>query len=414
MEECADFLIASLDEALECEETEHLATGFCWFDSNLSNPTRFLAWGLKSEIALYAASPLHNPDQSGKYTWAYATEITKAALDACLAHGLELFKAEPTQNAAINCYDTYFITRTDAERSSDKETIWVSDTRLKIWQHAGTPMNTDMKEAGPCPSQELIDCYDMADGTEPILGYSDADHLQPIINTASSYDEENPYENRDPRFYASIYYNGCQRNLNDANSILYTYEGGNCGISQKSSDVRYTRTGYYIRKFNNYISNSSHSEDGFMPLFRLAELYLNFAEAAYQSVGPDTKVGDMSAREAVNVVRARVGLPGLPAGMSTADFERRYRKERRVEFAFEDQRFYDVRRWNILPETDKFVTGMHITRNDDGTYNYKRIRLADRGCADPKFNFYPIPQSEVSKMLLHSGVNWQNPGWDNE
>ena len=79
--------------------------------------------------------------------------------------------------------------------------------------------------------------------------------------------------------------------------------------------------------------------------------------------------------------------------------------------AFEDQRFYDVRRWKILEETDKFVTGMRAVRNSDGSMTYTRIKLGDRNCADQKFYFYPMNQSEVSKMLQLSGENWQNPGW---
>lgn len=411
-EECADFIIGQCDEALACPETENLSVGFKWVDNSRTDMTRFIAHAIKSEVALYAASPLNNPDNSGKYTWDKAAEITKAALDACISHGAELFKTVPEASSAINAYDNYFITRSDPSRINDKETFLESGTRLKIWEYAGTPMNTAMKEAGPCPSQELVDCYDMADGSEPILGYLDADHLQPNINAASGYDDENPYANRDPRFYASIYYNGCQRNLNDPASLLYTHVGGNCGISDKATDVRFTRTGYYMRKFNNYKSNSANATDGFMPLFRLAELYLNFAEAAYQSAGPDQQVGGMSAREAVNIVRERVGMPGLPAGLSKADFERRYRKERRVELAFEDHRYYDVRRWKILEQTDRFVTGMKITKNNDGTFKYQRIRLADRKCSDAKFYLYPVNQTDVSKMLQISGQNWQNPGWE--
>lgn len=411
VEECADFIIKECDEALECPETEDLTVGFKWIGEYRSTMTRFVAHAIRSQVALYAASPLYNSDGSSKYTWEKAVEITKSALDACLAHGLELSKRVPDPTAALNVYDNYFITQSDVAHASDKETILESPTRLRIWQYAGTPMNTAMKAAGPCPSQELVDCYDMADGTEPILGYRDEDHLQPIINTASGYDDQNPYVNRDPRFYASIYYNGCQRNLDDPNSILYSYVGGNCGISSNVTDVRFTRTGYYMRKFNSYKSNGSNASDGYMPLFRLAELYLNFAEAAYQSVGPDQAVGGMSARDAVNIVRARVGMPGLPSGLSKSDFERRYRKERRVEMAFEDQRFYDVRRWKILEETDKFVTGMRAVRNSDGSMTYTRIKLGDRNCADQKFYFYPMNQSEVSKMLQLSGENWQNPGW---
>lgn len=406
VEEVTDFIISECDEALATEDEEG---GFRWVDTNSAALTRFVAWAIKSQAALYAASPLFY--DGGKYTWEKATEITKAALDACLEHNARLFDKAPTANAAINVYDNYFITKSDAARSSDPETILQCTTQLQIWKYCGTPMNSKMEEAGACPSQELVDCYDMADGTEPILGYSDAQHLQPIINTASSYNDAKPYENRDPRFYASIYYNGCQRNLKTASSILYTYEGGNCELSTDVTDVRFTRTGYYMRKFNNYLSDDSHAADGYMPLFRLGELYLNFAEAAYQSVGPDTKVGDMSALDAVNAIRARVGMPGLPSGMSKSDFERRYRKERRVELAFEDHRYYDVRRWKILEETDGFVTGMRAIRNDDGSFTYQRFKLADRLCNTARYYYYPIVQTEVSKMLQQTGVNWQNPNW---
>ena len=126
---------------------------------------------------------------------------------------------------------------------------------------------------------------------------------------------------------------------------------------------------------------------------------------------PTTKYGDMSAVDAVNKVRARVGMPGLPVTINKDDFERRYRKERRVELAFEDHRFYDVRRWKILDQTDKFVTGMKITKNDDGSFNYQRIKLADRNCSDSKYYLFPINQSEVNKMLQHTGISWQNQGW---
>lgn len=408
VEQVADYIIGQCDEALNSPDVEG---GFTWITTTRISMNRYIAWAIKSQTALYAASPLFNPDGTGKYTWAYATTITKAALDACLAQNAKLFDHTPAAKSALNVYDNYFITQSDATRSNDPETILESTTQLKIWQYCGTPMNAKMDQAGACPSQELVDCYDMANGQEAITGYSDNEHLRPIINPNSGYDDQNPYEGRDPRFYASIYYNGCQRNLNDASSILYTYEGSNCALSTDVTDVRFTRTGYYMRKFNNYVSDDSHASDGYMKLFRLGELYLNFAEAAYQSVGPDTKVGDMSAVDAVNAVRDRVGMPGLPTGMSKGDFERRYRKERRVELAFEDHRFYDVRRWKILEQTDGFVTGMKATEKSDGTFSYERFKLADRRCNTARYYLYPIPQEEISKMMQQTGSNWQNPGW---
>lgn len=420
-EECADFILSECDKALATEESEGQPIGFRWQigDNERGKLTRAFACAVKSQTALYAASPLWNNGGASKYTWEKATEITKEALDLCLQHGFELFSKAPDPAVAQNAYAYYFITRSDPSRSVDKETIYETTSwRSNVWKFAGTPITNGMEKAGAGPSQELVDSYEMIDGTQPVLGYSDEKHLQPILNPASSYDPEHPYENRDPRFYASIYYNGALRYLDQpGGDVVETFVDGNCGISDKVTDIRYTRTGYYMRKFNNYKSGIGVDAEGLMRIFRLGELYLNFAEAAYQAVGPDAQVaskvgaGTLSARDAVNKIRARAGIPGLSAGMAKDVFEKRYRNERRVELAFEEHRFFDVRRWKILNETDDFVTGMKITKEDDGDFTYNRIKLASRGTNADKYLLYPVKQSEVAKMLKHTGTDWQNPGW---
>jgi hypothetical protein len=191
-----------------------------------------------------------------------------------------------------------------------------------------------------------------------------------------------------------------------------TYIGGNSAISTDVNNLRNTRTGYYLHKFNSAESEIGKPDDGYVKMFRLGELYLNFAEAAYNAATPDTKYGDLSALDAVNAIRARAGMPELPAGMSKDEFEKRYRNERRVELAFEEHRFFDVRRWKILSETDRNVTGMHITKSEDGTLNYERIKMVDRATAAEKYLLFPIPQSEVAKIQQYTGTNWQNPGWN--
>jgi hypothetical protein len=194
---------------------------------------------------------------------------------------------------------------------------------------------------------------------------------------------------------------------------LETFVGAVDGISV--SDRRTTHTGYYLRKYNNWKSNRDNSADGSVRVFRVAELYLNFAESAYQSGGPDAAVQlgggvSMSARQAVDVIRARAGMPPFPAGMSAADFEKKYRNERRIELSFEDHRYFDVRRWRILEETERYVTGMRITQEGSG-FNYTRISF-ERGSWLDKYYLYPIPQGEVNKMQDHTGASWQNPGWN--
>lgn len=425
-EECVDFIIAECDVALATPLPATADYGFRWDrtgESMRSYMTRGVAQAIRSQAALYAASPLHYTSGS-KYTWEKVTQITKEALEECLANGFELYKANISPTDAQNFYAYYFFTRSDVERGWDKETIHDPNVlRTYIYRNAGVPITSGMNKAGPCPSQELVDAFETIDG-QPILDlsnpYADADRTVPNLNPANTvYDPNDPYANRDPRFYANIYYNGAQRYLDGSDpTLVETYVGGNCGISDRVTDVRYTRTGYYMRKFNDWRSNIGDTErDGLMRRFRLAELYLNFAEAAYNYAGPDAQIPavaggqPMSAREAVNVIRARVDMPDIPAGLSTAEFELRYRNERRVELAFEEHRFFDVRRWKILDRTDGFVTAMRITKNSDDSFTYQRVKLSDRPTAQDKYLYFPIVQSEVNKMLMLTGDNWQNPGW---
>ena len=383
--------------------------GFSWaiYENQYGKMSRAVAYAIKSQAVIYAASPLWS---DGTYTWEIATKITAEALAECLANDYKLFDNVPEAGIAQNPYALYFITSSNDQRSVDKETIYQLGGQLQVWKNAGLPTNPGMETAGPNPSQELGDSYEMANGEPAILGYSDADHLKPIINQASGYDPKNPYQGRDPRFYASIYYNGADRNL--AGNLVQTHIGGAEGIS--STDRRFTRTGYYLRKYNNHRSGTSNNSDGAVRLFRLGELYLNFAEAAYQAVGADVTVNDsnlgLSATEALNAIRKRAGMPDLKTGLSKEDFEKRYRNERRIELAFEEHRYFDVRRWKILSTTDKFITGMRIQKNGE-TETFNRFKFRNRGSAADKFLLYPIDQIEVNKIFQLTGENWQNPGW---
>lgn len=418
IEECVDFIISSCDEALATEEgTESI--GFRW-DVSLSERKKVLsrafAWAVKSQAALYAASPLFY-EEGSKYTWENVALICKDALDQCLAHGYALYSATPSAASALGPYDYYFMT---PYGSWDSETIFESSAECKVWQFGGLPITTGASKAGPGPSQELVDSYETKDG-KPVLDlarpYLDDAHLKPNYNAGNTmYDKANPYRNRDPRFYATVYYNGCNRFLTESTTKVETFVDGNCGISNDVTSKRYTRTGYYLRKFNNPESSSTGGNDGYMPVFRLAELYLNFAEAGSEAYGPDTKVASsvdggksLSARDAVNAVRERVGMPGLPAGLDKDAFTLRYRNERRVELAFEDHRFFDVRRWKILSDTDAVVSGMRITKSG-ADYTYDRISFP-RQTAGDRYLLFPLLQSEVNKMNQATNDEWQNPGW---
>ncbi len=194
---------------------------------------------------------------------------------------------------------------------------------------------------------------------------------------------------------------------------IYTYVGAPEGIS--TNDARHTRTGYYMRKFRNWRSSNSNNADGAIRLLRLGEMILNFAESAYQAQGADVQVNigggrTLSALDAVNMVRSRAGMPDLAAGLGKDEFERLYRNERRVELAFEEHRYFDVRRWGILGATDRYVTGMRITRNGEDDYSYERIGFS-RGNWRSKYMLYPLDPEEVNKMIKATGTDWQNPDW---
>ena len=240
------------------------------------------------------------------------------------------------------------------------------------------------------PSAGLFESYEFKDGTP--FSYDD-----------SRYNPDNLGENRDPRLKASIYYDGSKLNL-ETGALLSTKTGGNCALDP--SNARYTCTGYYTRKFSHYKSGRSGNLDGYFKEFRLAELYLNYAEAANEASTTGTVPND--AVDAVNAVRSRVGMPGIPYGLSCDQFRLRIRNERRVELAFEEHRFFDVRRWKILDQTDKVITGMKA--NSDGSYS-RFVVDNNRKAYSEKFLLYPIPGDEAIRLQNASGTNCQNPGW---
>ena len=428
---CADFIIASCDSALVMtDNTLSSDKGFEWRVSSGTSEhgfklSRAVVWAIKSEAALYAASPLWAADCAGTepYTWERSARICKDALDVCLEAGYRLFDSStafPVEGC--NPYDSYFLSEPSFAGGWDKETIYSpfngSLMRTHVWSHAGLPIVDGQVSAGPCPTQELVDAYDVLDesGTKaaPLLVLSkpyDAEH-RPNINPeaiALGYTEDDPYVRRDPRFYATIWYDGAADHVGGA---ISTVSGGNCGWTASAVEKRYTRTGYYLRKCGNPGSRAGNGQDGYWRTFRLAELYLNFAEAAAQAFGPDvpvpaeaaTSASALTSREALNAVRARIGMP--PVQDAGADYMARLRGERRVEFAFEEQRFYDVRRWQ-QPDGSLETTDRRLSARLDG----RRTLLPERFCYENKYLRLAIGEEEAIKMEQLTGLPWQNPGW---
>jgi len=413
--------------------------------SEAGRVNKAMAEAIKSKMMLFAASPLYN---GGEDHWQEAYEMNKTSLANLREQGFELYHKVnfpqtyqsansffgPDNNEKAALYNEYFTnTMAYSLNPLDKETLYQSrQGQGNIWDIDGIGAQDGYK-SGTCPSQEMVDAYETIDG-QPILDldqpYLDEQHLQPNYNPENSqYDPQDPYANRDPRFYASIYYNGSKRKAlwgfaeseespenfpapaGNRVRVIATYIGEpRTGIHASNRSA--TRTGYYERKFLHPTAGNDNPVGGAnWKMFRLGEVILNFAEAAAESGHLD------EAKAAVDEIRARVGMPEIPAGLSQQDLITRVRHERRVELAFEENRYFDVRRWTSpngdLSETDKWITAAAITRNADGSYTYNRrlVRSEPRACYTNKFLLLPMPLAEANRMMAITGVNWQNPGW---
>ena len=170
-----------------------------------------------------------------------------------------------------------------------------------------------------------------------------------------------------------------------------------------------TKTGYYLRKFLNgevNVQTGGGALGHTWPIFRLAEIYLNYAEALNES-----DPGNPDIAHYINELRQRADLPDLPTGLTQADMRERIRRERRVELAFEEHRAWDVRRWKIASSTLGIpLRGVRITKNTSAgaanTYNYEPYTVEPRVFLS-KMYWYPIPESELLKLK-----SWkQNSGW---
>ncbi|GAB3427366.1 RagB/SusD family nutrient uptake outer membrane protein [Niabella aquatica] len=389
--ECAAFIKKNCDEAIAEEKFPYRITN----EPDRGRFTKAIAHAIRSQALLFAASPLWNTDGDANF-WIESAKASKASLNDLLANNYKLFPD----------YESYFFGRTDLSvNPSDKETIFeIKPYRahefsyLMYRMHAVPSVGGD--KAGASPSQELVDSYDMKNGEQPILGYSDEDHLNPVINPAAGYDDNDPYKNRDPRFYATVWYNNAYYGIvNGQAHYVQSYIGGADGIS---SIQQRTHNGYYLRKFRNPQQRDPNAGTARFKKYRLAEIYLNYAEAANEAYGP---IGDVY--QAVNVIRERAGMPPFPAGLSKDQMRERIKKERQVELAFEEFRFWDVRRWKILDKTDKLTTGMLWTKTGNN-FTVKRVVVGRRKSWTNNHLIFPIPTSELSMMPL-----WQqNPGWN--
>jgi hypothetical protein len=353
LKDCMDYAVAELDSAILYLPQ---ANSSAW---KPGRATQGAAMALKARLLLYAASPLYNVG-----SWADAAAAAKAVIDL-------------SQYSLAADYSKLFLTAGSSEIIFARQyAIGARHVCLEIANGA----NGYNGWAGNTPLQNMVDAYEMNNG-------------KVITDATSGYDAQNPYENRDARFYATILYNGASYR----GSTVQTYTPGGKDSQDGPSNWNTSKTGYYLRKFmddNNPIDNPWNVA-GLQPwiYLRYAEVLLNYAEAQNEAVGPDASV-----YSAVNLVRQRasVNQPALLAGLSQSDMRDAIRRERQVELAFEEHRFYDVRRWKIADVTENVPAyGVTVVVGTGGSYVYTRkVALSGRLFAEKNY-WLPIPRAEI-------------------
>lgn len=373
--ECIDFIVSECDSAAQALPPTYIA-------AELGRATKGAALALKSRVLLYAASDLYNdPSWAGGYAnaglislegnrtarWQAAADAAKAVID------LGIYSLSGNYQTLFKTFDNPEIIFTRRASGSN------------AFERASYPIGYDQGRSGTTPTQDLVDAYEMSNGMA-------------ITEAGSGYDAQNPYTSRDPRLAMTVITN----NSMFKGRAVEAFTGGQDGKGVALA----TRTGYYLKKYvdenlNLLLNQTSvHS----WHLFRLAEIYLNYAEALNEA-----SPGHADIKLYVDKVRQRAGvnMPVLPEGLSQSQMRERIRNERRVELAFEDHRVWDVRRW-MQGETylNRPVRGVEITQTSPGVFSYSVINVENR-VFQPKMYFYPIPQAELNIMK-----NWvQNPLW---
>ena len=339
---------------------------------------------LKARASLYYASPLFNPNND-KERWHQAALDNLELINTCRARGMKL----SADYGALFQKDNW---QNSEECILVRRIVSASNTFEKY----NFPIGLENAGGGNCPTQNLVDAYEMTNG-------------KAITDADSGYDPQNPYANRDARLAMTVAVNGEQW----PNETLETFIGG-----ANALPITYaTPTGYYLKKYVNKSLTigalNATTERHHWVIFRLAEFYLNYAEAMlnYTGSGYETSSGlSMTAAAALNVVRARAKQPNLATGLDANQFKERLQNERFVELAFEGHRFYDLRRWKVAGEQKyRTIKSMRITKNADGTFTYTpQSDTSTRSYWDDKMHLFPLAQSEILKS---GGALTQNPGW---
>ena len=378
-DEVIDFIVSECDACAPNLPATYVGL----LDDEIGRVTNGFALAVKAKALLYAASPLHNPS-GDKAKWKKAAEAAKAIIDL---NQYKLDKAEKANNYLSQ--EVIFAIARSESQSFEKNNFPVRFTEGQRTSMAGT-----------FPTQNLVDAFETKGGYDITLA-ADGWHT-----SDPAFDITKPYENRDPRFARAVLANG----MSFKGSSIETFVGGK-DYSATRSELG-TPTGYYLRRYiqesTSFTPEASVTNKPQWIVYRYAEALLSYAEAVNEYLGsPSATDGTftLSALDAINQVRANADMPDVEATTQAA-FRDAVRREWRVEFAFEDHRFWDVRRWKIGQSVMGQIDGVEIVKNGSNL-SYSRKMVESRTWSD-KMNLYPIPQAET----FNNPNLTQNTGWN--
>lgn len=374
LSECIAYIVNLCDKAAGIIPVKVHST-YSWYEDGRA--TYGAVKTLKAKVLLYSASPLFVAGGTTT-TWAEAAEAAYAVIDL-------------NQYNLNTSYSALF----EADNAGLKEIIFKrrygSINGLEYSQFPIAFAGANGNSYGP--TQNFVDEFEVVEDDGGNILSEKFDWENPAHSSA-------PYANRDPRFEATVVHNGSIFGLDSV--TIETFIGGNSGLPKLNA----SKTGYYLKKWVNDdvdLVNGTSANHTWI-YYRYSDVLLMYAEAMLNAYGPnsDPEGYGMTATEAINLVRGRAGVEQLANGVLNQEW---IEHERLVELAFEDQRFWDVRRWQKATDYfNKPVTRLEITRTgNDFSYTVKTL---ENRVFEEKMNWYPIPQDEISK----TGWN-QNPLW---
>ena len=361
--------------------------------SDLGRASKGAILTLKGWVELFHASELRNPGKDKK-RWEAAAATLKDVID------LQVYHLQPTildlwTEATNNNDEVIFDFQMSKQNGGRREGLF-GPVFVKGVQSSWGNMQ---------PTQELVDDYCMANGL-------------PITDPASGYNKNNPYKNREKRFYQSILYDG---SMWQGEEIITRVGVGSPNEIDTSSDSDVTNTGYYTRKT---IDESVNGADNLQMsngmanyiFFRYADVLLMYAEASLEAGDKPTAI------EYLDMVRTRGdNMPSIgdtyPQGITENQLREIIRRDRRIELAFEDKRWWDILRWKICDGENgvmnKPIGGMKIEdTNGDGVWEYNYHEVGKRTFL-PRMYYQPIPQYVIDKNPVIREQNGGEDGWVN-